>query len=163
MIQKQFMYVGTILMGFMSLQSCNQPKHLEEKPTQEIVQPTNVMFEKIKEGYLTGNGEEKISEGGVVIRSQEEWDVLAKKMNSVNQTIDEKSFDFERVTVVAYFDKIRGSGGYSVDVSSITETDKTTVVAIKKTPSDGYDIEIMTQPYVIVQIAQTENAIHFQD
>lgn len=145
------------------MQSCDQPKQLTEKPATEIVQPTEVQFETVKNGYLTGNGEEGIPSGGIVIRSQKEWDELAGKMNAVNRTIQEQTFDFNRVTVIAYFDEIRGSGGYTVDVSSVTETDQTVVVAIKKKASDGNDIEIMTQPYVIGYIPQTTKKIHFQD
>lgn len=163
MIRKYFTHLGMMFIGLVLFQSCDQPKHVAEKPVEEIVQPDEVMFEKMKEGYLTGNGEEKIAPGGMVIRSQKEFDELVKKMNSVNQTVDPMVFDFNRVTVIAYFDDIRGSGGYSVDVAAVTETDETTVVAIKKSSSDGMDIEIMTQPYVIGYIPQTKNQIHFQD
>ena len=163
MILKYFTQLGMMLIGLIFLQSCDQPKHVAEKPAEEIVQPHEVMFEKIEEGYLTGNGEEKIAPGGMVIRSQKELDEVIKKMNSVNQTVDPIVFDFDRVTAIVYFDEIRGSGGYSVDVAAVTETDETTVVAIKKSASDGMDIEIMTQPYVIGYIPQTKNQIHFQD
>lgn len=163
MIHKQLIYLGAAIITSLSFQSCDQPKQLSQKTDSEMVQPKEVVFDLVKDGYLTGNGEEGIVSGGVVIRSQEEWDALAKKMNSVNKAIEKQSFDFNRVTVIAYFDNIRGSGGYSVDVSSVTETDKKLAVTIKKTASDGNDIEIMTQPYVIGAIAKTDLQVVFMD
>ena len=75
--------------------------------------------------------------------------------------IKEQSIDFNNMTVLAYFDQIRGSGGYTVEFASVSQTSKSIQAHIKRTASDGNDIEIMTQPYSIVLIEKTDKTVVF--
>ena len=164
MKKKHTLYFGFALMTLIGLQSC--------KTTEEVTggQPAdtlaNVYPLSIKEGssgYLTGYGAEGIEEGGVVINSQEEWDALTTKMNSVNKSIKEQPIDFDRGTVLAYFDQIRGSGGYTVEIESATKTGKKIQGQIKKASPKGDAIEIMTQPFHIVIIQKSNDKVSFTD
>lgn len=158
MNMKHLFYFGFVLVTLIGLQSCGCVK---DKPIEGTVEATKMAFRNMESGYLTGNGDEKITEGGLVINSKENWDALAEKMNSVNKTIGEQSIDFEKQTVLVYFDKIRGSGGYTVEFATISEINNVVQAIIKQTDSDGNDIEIMTQPYSIVLIDKTENEVTF--
>ena len=63
--------------------------------------------------------------------------------------------------ILAYFDQIRGSGGYTVEFASMSQINNSVQAVVKQTDSDGNDIEIMTQPYSIVIIDKTENKVEF--
>ncbi len=158
MNKKHLFYFGFVLMTLIGLQSCRTTEEItEEKPTEL----SKIAFKNNASGYLTGNGAEGITEGGIVINSEAEWDALAKKMNSVNDAIKNQSIDFNKMTVLAYFDQIRGSGGYSVEFASISRTGQLIQAITKKTPATGDNIEIMTQPYTIVLIDKTNMAVVF--
>lgn len=155
MNKKHIFYFGFALATIIGLQSCETPREVI------VEKPIEIAFKNIASGYLTGNGSEGVSEGGVVINSQEEWDALTINMNYVNNAIDEQSIDFNKMTVLAFFDQIRGSGGYSVEFVSILKTGNTIQAQIKKTAPKEDAIEIMTQPYNIVFIEKSNNIIKF--
>ena len=99
----------------------------------------------------------------MVINSQSAWDALVTKMNSVNEAIEEETVDFSKVTVIAFFDQIRGSGGYTVDIVSVIKDGKKLVAKVQKTVPKGDQIEIMTQPFMIGFIEKTDLPITFVD
>ena len=162
MNKKHLVYFGFALATLIGLPSCETSKEvITEKPAEDLALATQVAFKNVASAYLTGNGAEKIVKGGIVINSQAEWEVLTTKMNSVNRAIKDESIDFNKMTVLAYFDKIRGSGGYNVDFVSITEIGQEVQAIVKDTPPEGDAIEIMTQPYSIVMIDKTSKAVTF--
>ncbi|PHR20420.1 MAG: hypothetical protein COA38_19435 [Fluviicola sp.] len=162
MNKKHTFYFGFVLTTIIGLQACGTTNEvLDEKPSEVIVEVMDVAFKNVASGNLQGDGAEGINEGGVVINSQEEWTSLMTKMNSVNEAVKEQSIDFNNTTVLAYFDQIRGSGGYTVEFASVSQTSKSIQVQIKRTASDGNDIEIMTQPYSIVFIEKTDKTVVF--
>jgi len=162
MNKKQLFYFGFFLATLIGLQSCGCAKDVvDEKPIEGTTEATKIAFKNSARGYLTGNGGEKIPEGGMVINSQLNWDELTAKMNSVNNEIQGESIDFSKQTVLAYFDQIRGSGGYTVEFASMSQINNSIQAVVKQTDSDGNDIEIMTQPYSIVIIDKTENKVEF--
>lgn len=167
MTMKRTFYFASMFMAIIALQSCETPKEaIQEKPNEPvegIAESLDIPFRVIADGYLTGNGEEGIGEGGMVINSKEQWEALVTKMNSVNETMKEEPIDFDKMTVLAYFDQIRGSGGYSVAISSVARNVDRLSAVVKKTPSKGMDIEIMTQPFIIGFIDKTSKSIVFVD
>ena len=164
MNKKHRFYFGFILATIIGLQSCETPREvIDDKPTDGLAEIVEVSFKSIANGYLTGDGAEEISKGGIVINSQAEWSALKTKMNSVNKTIDDPAVDFNKMTVLAYFDQIRGSGGYSVAFASISQTGNTVQTRIKMSAPKGDAIEIMTQPYSIVFIEKTDKTIAFTE
>lgn len=155
-----FGFVLTALFGF---QACGVTEEVPQDKPEEVITESIITKKRVAGGYLTGNGEEKISNGGMVINSQADWDALTGKMNSVNDAIAEQSIDFNRVTILAYFDEIRGSGGYVVEITQVkTDGNKLEALVGKSAPSDDA-IEIMTQPFVIVTIEKTDKSVMFVD
>ncbi|MDG1334122.1 MAG: hypothetical protein P8P74_17450 [Crocinitomicaceae bacterium] len=155
---------GLILSAAAGLQSCKTTEEIpEEKPTEVVSEQTNFPIKTISEGYLTGNEEEGIGEGGMVINSQADWDALTTKMNSVNEAIEPQTVDFSKVTVLAFFDQMRGSGGYTVDIVSVKKDGNKLVATVKKTVPKEDAIEIMTQPFMIGFIDKTDLPILFVD
>ena len=158
----RILFFGLVMIALIGLESCKTTEDpIGEKPPQEQAKVEEVPFDEIANAYLTGYGAEGIEPGGIVIDSQADWDELTTKMNSINSTIDEKSVDFNRMRVLAYFDEIRGSGGYTVEFTSVSRIGQTTQVRTKKTAPTGDAIEIMTQPYSIVVIEKSDNTVVF--
>ena len=158
------LYFGFALATLIGLQSCKTTEEIiEEQPADTVSNVYPLSIKEAASGYLTGYGAEGIEEGGVVINSLEEWNALTTKMNSSNKAIKEQSIDFDRVTVLAYFDQIRGSGGYTVEIASATKTGKKIQAQIKKASPKGDAIEIMTQPFHIVIIQKSDEKVSFTE
>lgn len=149
----------TILVG---LSSCLTP---EKVPPPEVITKEEansyISMRSVTKGYLTGDGKEGISQGGTVINSQADWDELTTKMNAVNDAIEPPSVDFSQTTLLAYFDEIRGSGGYSVYVTEIRTDGSEIKVHVKEVSPTEDAIEIMTQPFEIVSIEKTDLPVTF--
>ena len=135
--------------------------------TEEVVQgnvepPKHLEFKEINKGILTGNGDEGLgNQIGLSVQSTDDWNVLREKMNSVNESQLEISVDFSETTILAYFDKVRPSGGYTVEISKVVETDFQISVYYELTAPSGNAIDIMTQPFHIVSIPKTIKTINF--
>lgn len=118
----------------------------------------------IGKGNLHGSGSEGIEKQNLVITSSEEWQDLLNKINSVNKVSDsfsETDIDFSKYTVVAVFDDIRESGGYSLSLAFQETTDKVLVEVLRKTP-DGIATSVITQPYYIVKLPKRNLPIIFK-
>lgn len=118
----------------------------------------------IGKGNLHGSGSEGIEKQNLVITSSEEWLDLLNKINSVNKVSDsfsETDIDFSKYTVVAVFDDIRESGGYSLSLAIQETTDKVLVEVLRKTP-DGIATSVITQPYYIVKLPKRNLPIIFK-
>lgn len=117
-----------------------------------------VEHEIVGQGALYGGGEEQILESIIVINSKEGWLALKNKMNSTNNITDGfriKNIDFDTHTVIACFDKVQPSGGFSIKVKTITESSSQVTVYISKKSPEMPAISVLTQPYEIVLIEKT--------
>lgn len=151
----------SLLIGALSCRTTDDVTN--EKPKESIAESKIYPIKNIEDGYLTGNEQEGIGEGGMVINSQADWEALITKMNSVNKTIDEKTIDFNSMTVLAVFDQVRGSGGYAVDIVSVVNDGNKLLAKVQKTTPKEDAIEIMTQPYMIGFIEKTDLPVIFVD
>lgn len=155
----KFSFFGLATIAILSLAACCT--------TEEVVQgnvepPKHIEMEEINQAVLTGNGEEPVGfEKGYAIRNQEDWDALRVKMNAVNHAQGDVSIDFERSIVVAFFDKIRPNGGYTLEIVEIIESDIVIKVMYKSIAPSGMATDIMTQPFHIVKIPKAEKLIVF--
>lgn len=141
------------------LNSCKAPSEPTVGP---VAETTNLQFKKVGSGILTGNGEEGIgSPKEYVIQTEQDWEALRTKMNSVNQTQEEVSINFEQKTVLAYFDQIRSTGGYAVEIIEVIEKTNSVEAMVKFTAPTGMATDIMTQPYHIVSIPKTTKPVKF--
>ena len=133
------------------------------KSTQQREKTTNDTMVLIGKGSLYGSGAEGIEKQNVVITTSEDWEKLLAKMNSVNnvsQSFSETKVDFSNYSLIAVFDEVETSGGYTLDIEIIEATDQIEVVVTRIFP-DGIATSVMTQPYCIVKIPSTDLPIVF--
>ena len=119
--------------------------------------------QEVAKGDLYGNGQEGIPQQFLVISNQMEWESLKAQMDAVNSVTEnfvETEIDFSQYTLIAAFDQIRGTGGHSIDITSIDETPDMLHVTVEKL-LNGNLTAVMTQPYHIVKIPATTKAIVF--
>ena len=118
----------------------------------------------IAKGNLMGNGKEQISKQMIVVSDSLSWNRLVARMNAVNNVSAgflEKKVDFSQYTVLAIFDEVEGSGGYSIDINVFEDNMKVYVEGVYKKPLGGIVPMVITQPYLIVKIPKTEKSIQF--
>ncbi|MEI6142230.1 MAG: protease complex subunit PrcB family protein [Mariniphaga sp.] len=100
----------------------------------------------------------------LVIASNLAWTELIGKMNSVNnetRNFTETDIDFSKFIVLAIFDEVKGSGGYSITIKGILENQDNLTVTVLQTSPTGSSLAVMTQPYCIVKIPVTTKKIIF--
>jgi hypothetical protein len=138
---------------------------VQEEPTVVVaprMEPIAFIVQEVSKGVLTGNGEEGIAENqSFIIQTAGEWEDLRTKMNAVNETIGETSIDFDKNTLLAYFDKIRPTGGYSVSIFEVLKSDRGVQANYRFGIPGEMAIDIMTQPYHIILIPKTTTPIQF--
>jgi hypothetical protein len=135
--------------------------------TQSVVLNLNKHWDDFVEiePVLIGKGELSGSEGFTkqnrVITSVEEWNELKTAMRDRVNTLTETDVDFSAYQVIAIFDEIHPSGGWSIDITGIVEYSDRIVVAISNLKT-GNIASVLTQPYHIVKIAASDKKIVFQ-
>ena len=142
--------------------SCGAQKKSIEETIEQIEQTELILVqhEIVAHGALYGGGEEHIQESTIVINSLEEWEALKANMNSINNVSEGfkiKEIDFNNYTVIACFDQVRPSGGFSIKVKTITESSTQITVYLDKTSPDMPATSVLTQPYEIVMIEKTND------
>ncbi|MDG1333446.1 MAG: protease complex subunit PrcB family protein [Crocinitomicaceae bacterium] len=134
----------------------------EEVVNGTIESPKQLDIKQINQGVLTGAREEPVGfEKGYVIQSEEEWEELRGNMNAINNAQGKISINFEKLTVLAYFDKVRPNGGYSIEIVEAIESDDEIKAMIKSIAPTGMATDIMTQPFHIVKIPKTDKPVKF--
>lgn len=124
----------------------------------------NVESTLIAKDALYGNGREGISEQNLVITDQSNWNDLIDQMNTVNiesNNFSETDIDFSEYMVIAVFDEIRESGGYSMELN-ITSTPENIIVNVIDITPEGNDTTVIIQPYHIVKISTSDLPIIFE-
>ena len=119
----------------------------------------------IGQGVLYGAGKEKIKESCVVIDNQEDWNKMMEKLNSgennVTDNFERQGVNFEEEMILACFDKVRSTGGYTLEIAEAIETTENIEVQYCITPPQGSAITIMTQPYHIITIPASTKQVTF--
>ncbi len=116
----------------------------------------------IAEGNLSGNGSEGITQQNLIISSETAWNDLITQMNS---TYDFTNIDinFSEYRVIAAFDEIRPSGGYFLELDITFNSENIVVNVIKNVPpNDVYTPAVITQPFHIVKISNTDLPVIFE-
>jgi len=121
----------------------------------------------IGKGDLSGNGEEGILKSNIVISNEHDWFELLEKIDvssDVSSTFSENNIDFGVYTVIASFDDIKMSGGYSIEISDLLIIDaEKIIVKIKRADNGpGRVSSVITQPFHIVKIPRWEKSIIFE-
>lgn len=123
-----------------------------------------VDFTLIGKGELLGNGEEGIEQSNLVITNEGVWIELMQKMNSVNDTTDdftETGIDFTEFQVIAVFDKIRDSSGFSITIKNVEQNANGIFVSYIIDTPEGNNPTLKIQPFHIIKIKTTDDPITF--
>jgi hypothetical protein len=135
----------------------------------KLVTPIQEADEVEIEPVLIGKGElhpEGFTDPNIVksmvIISVDEWNTLKTAMDDKNNTLPEIDVDFSAYRVIAIFDKIHGSGGWSIDITGIVEDSDKIVVSVTHLKTGGFTA-VITQPYHIVKIPASDKKIVFQE
>lgn len=128
--------------------------------------PETVIIEStlIGKGDLFGDGSEGIIKQNLVITDQTTWESLITKMNSVNNTSDrfsETTINFSEYKIIAVFDDIKANGGHDL-VLDITTNSGVMIVKITDIIPPGNATTVITQPFHIVKIANSDLPIVFE-
>ncbi|PZR19536.1 MAG: hypothetical protein DI539_13655 [Flavobacterium psychrophilum] len=128
--------------------------------------PSLVEFTSVGKENLYGNGAEEINESNLVINDNAAWQDLLGQMTTVNDLpfgFGDPNVDFSQWTVIATFDKVQMSGGFAIDVVSVTEENGGVVVDVEKTGGgSGAEATVITQPFHIVKIPKTNLPVTFE-
>jgi hypothetical protein len=122
-------------------------------------------FTSLSKGNLYGNGAEGFQKENLVISSKKEWNAFLLKIDKTNNVSEtfENAIDFSKEMVIVCIDKVRNTGGFSIEVSEIVKAGDAYVVKVKSTgpkPMDMVTSAIM-QPYHIVKMNTTNKEIKF--
>jgi len=118
----------------------------------------------ISKGDIFGDGEEGITEQNSIISDETTWTNLINQIDSVNNISDsfsETDIDFSEYTVIAVFDSIKGNGGFSIELDIIANANNIIVEIINSAP-EGNATTVITQPYHIVKIPNSNLPIIFE-
>jgi hypothetical protein len=124
----------------------------------------NIQSSLIAKDNLYGNGAEGIMKQNLIISDQTSWNDLIGKMNLVNNTSDnfkETDIDFTTHTIIAVFDEIKGNGGHSLELNIISNSKKI-MVNVTDSASEGNFTTVITQPFHIVKIQNSDLPIIFK-
>jgi hypothetical protein len=127
-------------------------------------QTKRVEFTEIAKGFLAGDGAEGIIEQNIVINNESDWNDLKTKMNTVNNETDkfsETEIDFTIYQIIAVFDQIYTNGGYSINITNISENETNIFVKIENLLK-GNDTFIITQPYYLAKILNSDLTVILQ-
>eukprot|EP00591_Stephanopyxis_turris_P001215 CAMPEP_0195524310 /NCGR_PEP_ID=MMETSP0794_2-20130614/24047_1 /TAXON_ID=515487 /ORGANISM="Stephanopyxis turris, Strain CCMP 815" /LENGTH=200 /DNA_ID=CAMNT_0040654497 /DNA_START=145 /DNA_END=747 /DNA_ORIENTATION=- len=121
----------------------------------------NLPFVTIEEGQFSGI-EEEFTE---VFRSHADFESFWSKHGGIASPSPScPEVDFESNMVIGVFGGTKNTGGYSVEVSSVEETETEAIVKYqtKCPPPGGMTIMALTQPYHIVRVAKSLKAVKFE-
>ena len=126
---------------------------------------TEVEFTSISKGNLYGAGEEGFGKENIIIASKEDWKSFLLKIDKVNKTSEtfEKEINFSKEKIIVAIDKVRNTGGFSIEIESAIQSGKEIIFKVRTLgpkPTDMVTTAIM-QPYHIVKIKTTKKNIKF--
>lgn len=128
--------------------------------------PNNLEQVLIGSGILGGAGAEEIQKGNYIIESEFVWNALISRMNQVNnesQNFTETDIDFNKFVILAVFEDVMSSGGYSVRIEELIETNDAIEVLVERESPTGIVTHAITQPFYISKIERPNKDIVFKE
>lgn len=139
------------------------------KDDSDTTAPAPLDFEVIQSNALMGGGSEGIEESIVVCNAEIDLYNISQKMNSVNystQGLDDMEINFEKETLIGYFQPVRSSGGYSLTAESLTQVDsdgtKGYLMHYSLTTPQGAATMALTQPFIFVKTKKIQGDIKYK-
>jgi len=167
-----FKYGDTlVLQGFISNSNTYQ---IPNTHTVILTNNANILFDfysieqldslvLVAQGSLTGG--ENIPKQNKVITYNFAWQNLLSSMNSVNYvsgTFANPNINFSKYQAIVIFDSVRPYGGWSIDITNITETADSIIVTYANLDTGDFTCGNM-QPYYIVRVPISQKPIAFID
>ncbi|RZJ54468.1 MAG: protease complex subunit PrcB family protein [Flavobacterium sp.] len=122
---------------------------------------SEVQFTVIAQGDVY-NGNFETPKLNLVIKNNEQWNALKNSMSSYSVTkINETDIDFTKYEVIAVVDQVYRSGGYSIDITKISQNNRNIIVKVDQLQK-GNLTSVITQPFHIVKITKTGKRIIFK-
>lgn len=149
---KQIFFIFIILLAFVS---CNSDDSDQDS--------SNVTYTEIIKGDFY-NGENSNPKANLVIQDQTIWNNVLSKMNLLmpaNTIFPDTNINFTKYQVIAVFDQIRNYGGYSIDITKITETRNRIIIKVEQLKPGGI-ATVITQPYHIVKMPKSNKKVIFE-
>lgn len=118
----------------------------------------------IAKGNLFGSVEEGISQQNLVINDQNTWSNLMVQMNTitnVSYNFTETDIDISEYTIIAAFEEVKTNGGHDLQLNIMSDTEHI-IVSVTDLISEGNATHVMTQPFHIVKIQNTDLPIIFE-
>jgi len=128
--------------------------------------PQNVEFTLIvkDEGSVSRQNQESIFLNGrqnIVFYSVSEWELFLEEFSDYElDSFTEINIDFETNQIIVAIDEIKFSGGWSVEITTITEFENE-IMANVVYSYIGNDTQVMSQPYHIVKIPKLDKPVVF--
>ncbi|MTH18001.1 protease complex subunit PrcB family protein [Flavobacterium sp. LC2016-01] len=125
---------------------------------------SNIAFTTIYQRDNYGASPGTIPKSNLVITNQTDWNTLLEKLNIITQalyTTPDTNVDFSKYQVIAVFDEVRNSGGYSIDITKITQSNNEITVKVEQLKK-GNLTSVITQPFHIVKIAKSNKTVVFK-
>jgi len=120
------------------------------------IQQANALIGRSWSGAHSGVGELS----GRVVRSAEEWTAFWQSLRSDAPPV---SFDGKSVMAVALFTGTKRTGGFSVEITEVTESAEALAVEYKINVPSGIVTQALTTPYVIQIVPFREGKVTFGD
>jgi len=141
----------------------NVPNNNNEPTTFE---PHNVEFTLIikDEGSVSRQNQESVFLNGrqnILFSSASEWELFLEEFSDYELgNFTEINIDFETNQIIVAIDEIKSTGGWSVEITTITEFENEIMTNVVYSDI-GNDVQVMTQPYHIVKIPKLDKPVNF--
>jgi hypothetical protein len=115
-------------------------------------------------GTLYGNGSENIVQQNTVITNQADWISVVNQMDLVNNTssgFTELNIDFNTYQILVAFDQVRPTGGFSIAIDTVVETENSIEATVNITGPGELATMVMTQPFHIIKIPISTKPVVF--
>ena len=122
-------------------------------------------FTNISKGNLFGNGSEGFRKENIIISSKSEWLLFLLKIDVTNKLSKKfkNSINFSKETIVVVVDKVRNTGGFSIEIIEVLTEANELLIKVKPTGPKAFEMVTMAvvQPYHIIKIKKTNKEIKF--
>lgn len=123
-----------VALASLGLMACSND---DSNSTEQDFEPVALEVNTVLQNNLGGNGQEGIGAENRVISNVSQWNQLIDEIdytddgvNGIVATLEAVTIDFDNEDVLAVFEEIKNSGGYSIDIVKVEEQEKKVVVTI---------------------------------
>lgn len=96
----------------------------------------------------------------LIVTNTIHWDQLRAQVADASLT--DSIIDFSNYTIIGCIDSVRPSGGFSIEISSVTEEEDEIEVTVQKSNSGaGAALTVITRPYHFVKVPKISKPVVF--